>query len=463
MRITPVISNIFYAEKNYKNNLTDYSQYRYPVRDSISFSSKFTPINSHDKFRELMVKFKVHCLYCNKQMTYDDKMLSTWKKEGVLSAPIRDFVNKIAPYKSGLMDTEGAIFSIIEHLSKKNPDAKLNYVIKLLLSQAQKNLLNQQKPILKEIVSTANNLPTEYSDKVKKLIHKNKCRMLNIPYIDEFSTKEFSYKMKKIIKTLPNDKNTYKLKRLNLALNSTDLKYKDLEISTKTIERIEKAIGFNINSFPFKLSKNVRNSRSKILNLLIHNIKKRAIETKNKELIKLCKENEKRLKGLPATSKFSNKALIYDLSEALENCPNKKIKAEIFKLANNLPTSSDSVHAFIAKHSEASSTKIAYNLLSPSTVTIEHMHPSSEKGIDKVTNWAGAHKRCNNVRQSKDMNNYYKLFDPKNAQSYWDDIMQLANKGYFSFNEVIEMLKIFQKESKIKIQSNKKLIYRPDY
>lgn len=455
MRILPVVNNYFSALSTYKNNQYDYSQYRVPVLgDSVSFSAKCPKIDTHEKFRKLMIWAKVHCLYCKKPMTFDDDMINLWKKQKVFTAPIGKFVKTIKPHKESLMPTEGVVFSIIENISKKNPDVSLSSVIKIMSLQANKKLLEIQEPILREITLASSVLPEQIQHNINKLIEKNRCRLLNIPYIDEFSPKEFAYKIKNILKTMPNDRNVFKLKRLYQTLTLPQLKHPNQEIDGKTIERIEHHIGFNNDNRNFKLGRKVKKSRKKLLEIIVQNIKETALQTKNKDLIKLCEENEKRLNGLPTTSKFSNKAFIYDLNEALENCENKPVRAQLFQLANLLPTSDNSIHAFIAKHDQASNSTIAYNLLNPSSVTIEHMKPSSEGGPDALKNWAGAHKRCNNIRQSKDMEDYYcKIFSEENAQSYWDDIMHLANKGYFTFNEVKEMIKIFKSQSHIKVKS----------
>lgn len=463
MRIIPVINNYFTALSSYKNNQYDYSQYRFPVlNDSVSFSSRHPTIDTHEKFRKLMIWARTHCLYCKKTMSFDDDMINLWKRQKLFSSPVGNFVEVISPHKESLMDTERAVFSIIENISKKNSNVSLSSVIKMMSIQANKKLLEVQTPILQKITETASVLPEDIQQNIAKLIEKNRCRMLKIPYIDEFSPKEFAYKIKNILKTMPNDRNVFKLKRLYQTLTLPQLKHPNMDIDGKTTERIERHIGFNMDNRNFKLGRKVKSSRKKLLELIVQNIKQTAVQTGNKDLIRLCEENEKRLYGLPTTSKFSNKSFIYDLSEALENCDNNTVKAQLFQLANSLPKSDNSIHAFIAKHDQASSSTIAYNLLAPSAVTLEHMKPLSEGGFDKLKNWAGAHKRCNNVRQSKDMAEYYKIFHPQNAQAYWDDIINLANEGYFTFKEVKEMMQIFQKQSHIKVKS-KNLRFRNEY
>ena len=178
-------------------------------------------------------------------------------------------------------------------------------------------------------------------------------------------------------------------------------------------------------------------------------------------MTKICENAERQINGLPVTYKFSNKAFLYDLHEVLEGLEGEPIRGIIFEIAGKLPTSTDNIHAFITKHDEASCEKIAYDLLTPSVVTIEHMHPTYHKGPDKIFNWSVACKRCNNSRGSKEMDIFYKHYPKENAQKYWDAIIADCNKGYFTFNDTVGMLKIFKRQSKMKINS-KNLKFRPE-
>ena len=70
------------------------------------------------------------------------------------------------------------------------------------------------------------------------------------------------------------------------------------------------------------------------------------------------------------------------------------------KIAEKIPTSKDSIAAYITKNANLSSEKIILTLLSPFFATIEHLHPKSCDGADEMFNYAGASSRENAERQN---------------------------------------------------------------
>ena len=56
---------------------------------------------------------------------------------------------------------------------------------------------------------------------------------------------------------------------------------------------------------------------------------------------------------------------------------------------------------------------------------------------------------------------FYRNFDPQNAQNYWNEIIEDANKGYFDFWDIVSMLKVFKDQSGKKIQSKHLKFRRP--
>ncbi len=463
MRIMPVIQN-YLIYPHFKENYELQNSHKAFAKDSVSFQAqKFPVIESHKAFKQLGIKKKVHCIYCNSRLTFDNSMIDKWKKDKVFQAPIKTFVRVLKPYKTSLRGTEYKLFEIIDNISKKSPDAHLSNVIKILAVQSNKKLLELQTPVLNKILKLSKELLPEYQEKLDALIMKNTCRLLKIPHVEEFSAKDFSYKVSKITKSLNNnDKDVKKIKKLTNILTIPELKDNEADISSEAVERINDAIAYNLDNPNYRIGKHVKKSRLKAKYLIIQNIKNTASRLNRDDIVKLCEDSQKRLDGVPVAGKFSNKAFSHDLYDVLKDLDDTKLRAKICKLAEELPTSETSIHAFILKHDEASSDTIGTNLLEPSVITVEHMKPSSEGGVDALKNWAYACKRCNNKRQSVNMKTFFKLFPADNANKYWRDIIDLSNKGYFSFEDTKEMLKIFKRQSSIKIDSHKKLRYIPD-
>lgn len=337
----------------------------------------------------------------------------------------------------------------------------MDTVIKIMSVKANKELLKTQQPIFDMMTVEAMRLPEKNKNAVLNLIAKSKARMLRIPHLEEFSGKEIRYKIENLSNTLSDDKLTKQINSLAELLTIPSI-YKETEpLTDKTVVRILKTISPNA-----KLTKtnNIsQNYSPKRLNsLIIRTIKNEVKNHKRKDIYIICENAEKMLNGQPIIAKYTNRSFIYDLKEATEGLESTQTRARLFELANRLPTSRDNVYAFITKHDQSAPEKIAYDLFTPSELTLEHQQPSSLGGLHVLANWAWACKRCNNGKSNKNMGIFYEQFNKKNAQKYWNEIISDANAGYFYYDDVVAMLKVFKQQSKIKIQS-KHLKYRlPD-
>ena len=463
MKVNTIIPNIFMHKANIKNNHNDYSSYRYPVRDEFvpSFNARISyPITTQRDFKKHAIRRGTPCLYCNIPLKYDDSMYEEWKQNKLYSSSIKNIINTLQPYKNSLHPTEKEVFEHIEKIAQKRPEINLSEAIKIIAVESNKKLLKIQMPIFDEIMQASVNLPIENQYKLFELIQKSKFRMLKKPYIEEFSGKEFNYKIKNLAKTIPNDKVATRITKLAELYTIPELR-ENTPLNEKIIKRILRTIDPQYKVSASTNFKNPKFTNKNIKKLILKAIQKEIKDIRQKDLSKICDNAEKQLNGLPITNKFSNKAFLYDLNEALEGLEGKPIRGKIFEIAGRLPTSTDNIHAFITKHDEASCEKIAYDLLVPSVVTIEHMKPTFHKGKNNIINWAIACKRCNNSRGSKDMDSFYKHYPKENAQKYWNTIIEDTNRGYFNFNDTVGMLKTFKRQSKMKINS-KNLKFRPE-
>lgn len=464
MRILPVSTNLYTKQSlpSDRSNAPALNlHYLSLPQDSVSFTHRIIkPIKTVKEFKTHALKRIYNCMYCNIPMKYDEQMFNSWKNANYFSMPIGKFVKKFRWYKDSLHDSQRQIFDFVEHVSKKSPDAKLDTVIKLMAAKANRELLTTQEPIFDAMAVEAAKLPETNKKAVLNLIAKSKYRVLRIPHEEEFSGKELRYKFERLSKTMPSEKAAKRINNLAELLTIPAI-YKQTEpLTDKVVIRILRTINPNTK---FNKTNNIsRNYTAKRLNeMIIEAIKHEVKNTKRKDIYNLCIDAEKMLRGEPIVAKFTNRSFSYDLWESIQDIPlSSKVRSELFRLANSLPTSDNNVYAFITKHDQSASEKIAYDLFTPSELTLEHQEPSSLGGPNIIANWAMACKRCNNSRQHKDMGDFYKLFGKKNAQIYWDQIIEDANKGYFDFEDVVGMLKIFKQQSRIKIQS-KHLKFRP--
>lgn len=467
MRILPV-STFVYPKSRLSNDsrnvyARDIQPLSYP-QDSVSFTHKLIrPIKTVKDFKAHALKRIYNCMYCGIPMKYDEAMFLEWKRSNLFSKPIKDFVKIFGKYKDGLHSSERQIFDYVESISKKSPKAKLDTVIKMMSVQANKKLLKLQNPIFDSIAKESSKLPEENQKAVLDLISKSKLRMLKIPHLEKFSGKETRYKIENLTKTIPNDRTAKRINNLAELLTIPAI-YKQTEpITDKVVIRILRTVTPSA-----RINKNTKIKNkysSKHLNLIIIDaIKSEAEVLKRKDIYNHCSDAEKMLKGEPILGKFTNKAFMHDLKLALNGVDeHNKARRNLFRFANSLPTSRDSVYALITKHDQSAPEKIAYDLFTPSELTLEHLQPSSLDGPHMIINWAWACKRCNNTRSNKDMGVFYRQFDSNNAQKYWNEIIEDANKGYFDFEDVVGMLRIFKQQSRIKIQSKHLKKYRPPF
>lgn len=92
--------------------------------------------------------------------------------------------------------------------------------------------------------------------------------------------------------------------------------------------------------------------------------------------------------------KFKRKTFIKDIEEFLVTINDKSLRNHIFKEASRMPTSEDSVSAFIMKYKDRSPEEIGSRLVILSSATLEHVTLKSLKG--EVTIWEC--QQCNNKR-----------------------------------------------------------------
>lgn len=453
MRINPIIQN-FIVHKQQERIQNNFCINKPALSQDIFVPSfegyknlVYVPIKTQRDFRLHAVQQHLPCIYCGRPMTYTVGMYEQWKQEKLFSGPIAKFVETLKPYKKSFHTTERAIFEYIEQLSKKSPQARLDSAIKVLALEANKALLKEQKPIFKELINTSAQLPVEYQYKLFELIQKSRNRMLKKPYIEEFSGKELAYKIKNLAKTVPDKKISQRMRQLSELLTIPSIKDDSIPLDKKVVKKVLTTIYPNSKKTHFSVGANEKQTRNNLRNEIVQTLKQIAESIKRKDIIVLCIDGERRLQGLPVICKFTNKAFLYDLNLLLTGLDNSKLRAKIFEIATRLPTSEGSVNAFIAKHDTASSEKIAYDLLDPSIVTIEHMWPKANGGPDAIRNMSIACKRCNNSRQDKDMKLILRLFSRKNSQRYWKRIINSAEYGYFSREDVKGMLEIFEQQS----------------
>lgn len=135
---------------------------------------------------------------------------------------------------------------------------------------------------------------------------------------------------------------------------------------------------------------------------------------------------------------------MYDLARIIEDLSDKNLHDKMFQIAQKLPTSKESMSAYIMKAASDSNDKIGYRLIWPSIASVEHIHPRSCGGPDELANFAGATTRENSTRKSVPFTEQMQLrpLTPMYCQWYVDKLIELYHQGVL--RAIISTLDIFQ-------------------
>lgn len=417
----------------------------------------FFGIQTQKEFRELTRNRIIHCFYCKTPMI-NPKYIEELKEQGVFSRPIKEFVQEIAPYKEYLKPHCLEIFNKIETFAKVAPQTHLSQIIQILHNESIKNLREIQRPILEQIEQEGNNLSPKCRKEFKRIMQLHKNRLDGIPQIEEFSAKDFGYKIKRCCETITNQRIQYELIQYANAIDHPAFKEEILQLPQKVLRTIFKDASTLNYSFPI-------NARS-IQTYIIESIKQRGIKLERNDIIELCKNAEKMLSNTQVIVPFSNKNLGYDISETIKNFTNNNIYEQranneayekIKRLLKKLPTSESNKNSFITKYRRADDDTIGYYLLKPSNCTIEHLIVESRHIpiVNKIWDWVLACGPCNNKRSDGNLAKYLEQYPLEHQQTYFNDIAGVVNDEILDLSDFLIQRNIILNEGHIKLSISK--------
>lgn len=153
---------------------------------------------------------------------------------------------------------------------------------------------------------------------------------------------------------------------------------------------------------------------------------------------------------------FKRKTFLSDLSELGSNLKDEKNFERIYSIAQNLPTSSNSINAFFIKYSRRGEEEIARRLLNPSLTTTEHVHPRAKDGENNTSNYIAMCAECNSNRGHMPYLDWFKEHPemPENLQKYVNTVAERIKskelRGYNSY--LYEIIKTIEKETDGKLK-----------
>lgn len=455
MKILSIFANnILHIDKD-KNNHTDCSyQYRSVLTselkcDTVSF--KRTAKNA-EKLRMLMT-YKIPDMYSGK-IIIDPLEIEKLVKEGIFSSSIRNVVKALKPFEECLFDVEAKVLKILKRY--KDPNKRICDVINSIAPEHNKKLIELQTPIFNELIELSKQMPEEqkqefdnYMDIVCKKINRE-------PVSLPFSAKEFQYKLKRIASEIAVKRNK----------NENELMNKILKLAKQMPEKtLDETINLKDIRSKAKISKKEQMNRSLIqkraaILKYIEAIRIQSSLKTNKDLERLVVSTRFKIYNLPVITPFSRKPFIHDLEKITNTLKDTKLAHKIIQTALKLPTSHDNVSAFIVKFADRSSETIGYNLIEPSSGSIEHLIPFKKGGEDCLENYSITAKLTNKERGIRSMHQQLKKYPEiyQNAQKQIDRLIQLANNGTFKkiglspmyiINLVQKMYKMSPKEKRL--------------
>jgi hypothetical protein len=148
----------------------------------------------------------------------------------------------------------------------------------------------------------------------------------------------------------------------------------------------------------------------------------------DKDLQELTELSELRIYKVPTIIRFNRKSFIHDLQEITSQLEDKKLAHLVDKTALSLPTSKQSLSAFIMKAVNRSEEQVGFDMLNGSLGTIDHLVASHNGGPSALSNYALSSAYMNSIKAHKSFAEFYR--HDKNiaeyAQAQIDRLIELA-------------------------------------
>lgn len=126
--------------------------------------------------------------------------ISNLKRLGVLNQKSSIAMKHLRKYKSQLFNIEREVYSILENLSKKHPDLKLQELLRLRYARSEQTLIAQQSKIMNKMNMVIRKLPESEYKEARQLLQESYEKII-YPHSkpeDQFFRKRFLKQLKRI-------------------------------------------------------------------------------------------------------------------------------------------------------------------------------------------------------------------------------------------------------------------------
>ena len=353
-----------------------------------------------------LFEYGLPCMYTGVEMI-DPRRVQRFINKNAFSEPVSQTLLFMKPFEKSITGIESKVYKIVQNFAKLHPDKDFQQLLKIMAPHFKPKLKSEQMPILEQISEDAQELPEEYKYKLQHLIAETEDKINERPVCIPFSSFEFKYKLDKICADIaPNNSS-----KANRVMNRLVLEASRLTDDTDlwTLE--------------------TQKSILKFLKIIL----KSSVLKKNEQLKELINDGQKRLNDESFLIPFNRKSFLYDLKNVINSVSDEGLKERLINHALKMPSSKDSISAYILKASREPSWKIGYKFLWPNLASVEHILPQSKGGKDEMSNFGGAGARANALRGNIDFIEQIERVPStvRNSQKYVNALTQLVKRGVF--------------------------------
>lgn len=376
--------------------------YIYPI--------SFTSIQNSSKLR-ILFSYGLPCMYSGVTMI-DPKQMSRFLKTSTFNRPAPEVLNALEPFNDTIGGMEARVLDVIRDRAKVHPDKNIQEILKEVSPVFQRRLRKKQTPVFKELKEEFQTLPEKYQRDFAKLMSETDKKLNEKPIIIPFSSYEFKYKLSKIKEDI---------------LKTENIKAK------KVMKKLIK----ESNRFSNSTNANTIENQKKVLTFL-EIILKKSVLRDNAELKNLIELSKSRLYKEEIIVPFKRKSFIYDLAKIINDLPSKREQEKILNIAQKLPTSQESLSAYVLKAVNETPEKIGHRIMWPYLASVEHIFPRSCGGADSLSNFGGATTRTNSMRKNIDFVTQLRQHPEarENCQKYVDRLIELYHQGIFAKHNI---------------------------
>lgn len=375
--------------------------------DTVSFKGT-TP---HSEALRALLSFKIPDLY-SPIILLDPATVNKIYENHVFTSTIGNITKHLRQLTASLFPVEYDFYNLIREGSKKTPQKKLHKFISELVPEHSKILRAEQLPVFEKLKSFSIDFPGDQLEQFNYLMYMSENKINENPLFIPFSNKEFKYKLNNIRKRIMASATDDEAKAINrltsIAGTLPDIPKEKRSLPGFKMTKYEDQQKTMIDAFRKHLSSSVLSS--------------------DKDLQELAELSELRIYKVPTIIRFNRKSFIHDLQEITSQLEDTKLAHLVDKTAISLPTSKQSLSAFIIKAVNRSEEQVGFDMLNGSLGTIDHLVASHNGGASALSNYALSSAYMNSIKAHKSFAEFYR--HDKNiaeyAQAQIDRLIELA-------------------------------------